>query len=231
MAATIYLIRHAQAEGNWKRLFQGHTDAAVSEVGENQLQYLADRMQALSFNAVYASPLVRAVQTAQAVAKGVPITTLPELMEINGGEFEGVPFGDLPKRFPEAFLHWQDHPELCSPPGGESMEHVFVRMKQAVDSIAQKHAGQTVAVVSHGCAIRCYLCYAKGWGMEKLRYMQWCDNTAVSKIKYDDHFVPHLIYLNDSGHLPQEHSTFATQDWWKDVPHLPEEETTKGEPL
>lgn len=231
MATTLYLIRHAQAEGNWKRLFQGHTDAAVSEVGKRQLTYLARRMQDTPFDAVYASPLVRAVQTAQAVAKGVPITTMPELMEINGGEFEGVPFGELPKRFPQAYVNWQSHPELCSPPGGEKMADVFIRMKAAIDSIAQKHPGKTVAVVSHGCAIRCYLCYASGWDIEKLRYMQWCDNTAVSKVEYDEQFVPHILYKNDSGHLPTEHSTFATQDWWKGVPELPGQETTEGEPL
>lgn len=222
MTTTIYLIRHAQAEGNLKRLFQGHTDAAVSEVGEKQIDCLSNRMQNVTFDAVYASPLARAVQTAQGVANGVPITTVPELMEINGGEFEGVPFGELPTRFPEVFVHWQDEPERCVLPGGESMETVFTRMKAAIDQIARKHPGQTVAIVSHGCAIRCYLCYAKGWDIEHLRYVQWCDNTAVSKVEYDEQFIPHLIFENDSEHLPQEHSTFATQDWWKQVPQKPE---------
>ncbi|WP_101908680.1 histidine phosphatase family protein [Marasmitruncus massiliensis] len=229
METTIYLIRHAQAEGNWKRLFQGHTDAEVSDVGYQQLTSLSHRMQNIRFDAVYASPLARAVQTAQAVNQGVPIIIRPELMEINGGAFEGVPFCELPQRFPEAFGHWEEHPELCVPPEGEPMAEVYARMKSAVDGIARENAGKTLAVVSHGCAIRCYLCYASGWGIEKLRYMPWCDNTAVSKLVYDHQFLPKLIYLNDSGHLPEEQSTFATQNWWKKVPELPKEEPAKGE--
>lgn len=231
MAVTIYLIRHAQAEGNWKRLFQGHTDAAVSELGETQIEHLSQRMRDLTFDAVYASPLARAVQTAQGVAKGVPITIEPGIMEINGGDFEGVPFGDLPTRFPDVFAQWQDEPELCSLPAGESMQIVFDRMKAAIDKIAHAHPNQTVAIVSHGCAIRCFLCYAKGWDIKNLRYVQWCDNTGISKVEYDEQWTPHLIFENDSTHLPQKHSTFATQEWWKQVPQMPEQETTKGDTL
>ena len=102
MTTTLYLVRHAEAEGNWRRTFQGHSNSDVSEKGYRQLEYLARRFADIPLDAVYASPLKRAYETAKAIdrAAGLPIVTDDGLMEINGGAFEGVPFAELPLRFP-----------------------------------------------------------------------------------------------------------------------------------
>ena len=98
---TLYLVRHCEAEGNWRRTFQGHTDSEVSDKGRRQLEKLAQRFAPIHLDAVYSSPLKRAVATAQAIdrAAGLPIQLEPDVIEINGGRFEGVPFADLPRLF------------------------------------------------------------------------------------------------------------------------------------
>ena len=156
MTTTLYLVRHAEAEGNWRRTFQGHSNSDVSEKGYRQLEYLARRFAEIPLDAVYSSPLKRAYETARAIdrAAGLPIVTDDDLMEINGGVFEGVPFAELPLRFPVEEARWDNEPWAFEAPGGESMRSVYERMRGAIGRIVRAHAGGTVAVASHGCAIR-----------------------------------------------------------------------------
>ena len=224
---TLYLVRHCEAEGNWRRTFQGHTDSEVSDKGRRQLEKLAQRFAPIHLDAVYSSPLKRAVATAQAIdrAAGLPIQLEPDVIEINGGRFEGVPFADLPRLFPVEQEAWERHPEAFVAPGGESMAQVYARMQAAIARIVAAHPGETVAVASHGCAIRNYQCYACGWDLSRLNELGWSDNTAVSKFEFeegDPH--PRILYLSDASHLGEGDSTLATQDWWKSAPQpgLPE---------
>ena len=94
----IYLIRHAQAEGNIYRFMQGHWDGDVTETGRYQIKALAEKLKDIKIDAVYSSDLKRAFLTAQAVLKYHPeirINTDKRIREINLGPWEGVPFGNL----------------------------------------------------------------------------------------------------------------------------------------
>ena len=212
----IYLVRHAEAEGNVMRIFQGHIDADISPRGALQLQRLSERFARTAFDAVVASPLRRAYKTAEALNSrhGLYIRTDNALMEINGGCFEGQPWERLPALYPALHDAWENRPWDFEPKNGESMRHVYARMRDALAALAKAHAGGAVCVVSHGCAIRNYLCFAHGWPIERLGDVPWCDNTAVSVIDYDDGGKPHIIEENDASHLDESVSTFATQDWW-----------------
>lgn len=213
----IYLIRHAEAEGNVKRLFQGHIDADISQNGEKQLIRLAERFADIHLDALYASPLRRAYKTAQAVdsAQHLPIITDEGLMEINGGQWEGKPWAKLPELYPEENEAWENAPWNFAPKGGEPMRHVYDRMWETVCRIAREHPGQTVGVTSHGCAIRNFLCRAHGWQIERLNDVSWCDNTAVSIVEFPQDGTAILRLENDASHLDGELSTFAKQDWWR----------------
>lgn len=213
----IYLIRHAEAEGNLNRVFQGHMDADISANGEKQLEKLAERFAHIHMDALYASPLQRAYKTAQAVdsVQHLPIITLEGLMEINGGCWEGKPWGKLPELYPKDNDAWENHPWDFEPKSGEPMRHVFARMWETIGGVAQKNPGKTVGITSHGCAIRNYLCRAHGWPIEQLLDVSWCDNTAVSIIEYQDNGKVSITMENDASHLNGGLSTFARQDWWK----------------
>lgn len=213
----IYLIRHAEAEGNIRRLFQGHYDGAVSENGRRQLARLRERCRAYPFGAVYSSPLRRAYETAQAADyyHHLPIATDERLMEICGGHWEGQPWDELPSLYPEENRLWEDEPWNFEPEGGEPMRSVYARMREVISEIARRHAGGQVCVVSHGCAIRNFLCWAQGWPLERLGEVPWCDNTAVSVIDFDGAFSPHVVLMGDASHLKGGLSTIEKQDWWK----------------
>lgn len=214
----IYLIRHAEAQGNIERFFQGHHDGEVSENGLRQLGLLSERCRTFHFDAVYASPLKRALHTAQSanLYHHLPIVTRSDLMEINGGCFEGCKWDELPAIFPEQNRLWVYEPWNFAPEGGETMREVYDRIWQAVTGIARESSGKSVCVVSHGCAIRNFLCRAMGRGIEQINSVPWCDNTAISVIDFDESLKPEVVLLNDASHLDENTTTIGKQSWWKE---------------
>lgn len=213
---TLYLVRHCEAEGNTARVFQGSIDRDISPNGQKQLDRLAERFRDVPLAAVYSSPLLRAYKTAQAVNRyhGLPIVTDDRLKEINGGVWEGLPWAELPQLYPEDSRRWLQEPWRFHPQDGEAMPDVYARMAEALTAIAAAHDGQTVAVTSHGCAIRNALCWAHGLPVEQLNTISWCDNTAVACLEFDGPAV-RLVYENDNSHLEKEVSTFEKQSWWR----------------
>lgn len=212
----LIIIRHAEAAGNSERFFQGHADGQISEKGRAQLERLAERFKDIHFDVLYSSHLSRAVDTAEAVNKyhGLERQDNDGFIEINGGKWEGVKWADLPSRWPVRALMWRKYPWLYHAPGGESMRQVYNRVSGAALKTAKKHEGQTVAIVSHGCAIRNLLCWAKGLPVRRIDEIGWCDNTGISIIEIENG-KPTVISERDSSHLG-DLSTLSTQSWWKD---------------
>lgn len=210
----IYLVRHAEALGNVREFFQGRTDCEVSERGEKQLECLAEHFKNIPIEAIYSSPLKRTLSTAAAVNKyhDLPIQKYEGLIEINGGVWEGKPWADLPKLYPVEYGLWKNRMEEFYIEDGEKMTEVFDRMKSAMDRIAAENEGKTIAVVSHGCALRNFLCYAMGKPISALKDVGWSDNTAVSLVEYESG-VPKIIFKNNNEHLPDELSTLSRSRW------------------
>lgn len=214
----IYLVRHAEAQGNILRIFQGKIDADVSENGLRQLEQLKNRFKDISFDAVYSSPLIRAYKTAQAANyyHNLPVITLSGLEEINGGHWEGEKWDDIPELFPDENKAWVDEPWNFEPVCGESMHCVYDRIWNTILKIAKENPDRTVLVTSHGCVIRNFICRAKGLPVERLREIEWFENTSISTIDFDDNLNAEVISLNDASHLDDETATIIKQDWWKD---------------
>ena len=214
----ILLIRHAQATGNIEGVFQGHLDSGITDVGFKQLESLSERMKDIEFDAIYSSPLIRARETANAANKyhQLPITFFDELMEINGGDWEGIPFDSIPELYPELSEIWENEPYNFEAINGETMRDVCYRMVDTIGKIAQDNEGKTVCVVSHGCAIRNYISFLRYGTVEKLAYVEWCDNTAIYTIEYENG-VGKIIGGADSSHLDKRISTFQHQSWWKKI--------------
>jgi probable phosphoglycerate mutase len=87
-------------------------------------------------------------------------------------------------------------------------------MQTVLDRIVSENKGKTIAVVSHGCAIRNYLCYAAGNTIDKIHDVGWSDNTSVSLVEFDE-LKPRLVFKNNSDHLTGELSTLAFSNWCK----------------
>ncbi len=201
----IYLVRHAKSVGNTQRIFQGHTNLGLSAEGQAQLPQLAERFRNIPLDGIYASPLLRAVQTAQAVGHyhKLPVQTREGLCEIFAGQWEAKSFADLPTLYPEAWRLWSESDAGFCAPDGESLAQVYERMAKAVGEIAAQNEQKSVAVVSHGCALRCYLCYALGLPIERIREVPLPKNTSVSQVVYDGGSIS-VESMDDFSHLELE---------------------------
>ena len=213
---TIYLIRHAEAEGNLYRRIQGHWNGQVTPRGQQQIDALAERFRDVPIDAVWSSDLQRTKDTAGAILKyhDLQLETTPRLREANLGVWEGRPWGDVEYESPEQMYYFNHDPAKWDIPQCEHFPEVQARMRAVLAEIAARYDGQTVAVVSHGVAIRSFLASALGVKSEQINTLPHGDNTAVSCLRYDGGALT-VEYYNDASHLPEELSTFGRQTWWK----------------
>ena len=198
----IYLIRHVQAEGNLYRAMQGHWDGDVTELGLRQVDALARRFRELRVDALYSSDLYRAQVTAGAIQRGraLPLQTDPRLREIHVGRWEARFFGDLLHEEPEAIERFLRRPADWRMAGAETYADVVARAFPALEEIARRHDGQTVAVVSHGVTIRCLLSTALKLDLNDPTALPIALNTAVSLLRYENG-AWQAAYINDASHL------------------------------
>ena len=156
MAATVYIIRHAEAEGNIYRRCHGLYDSLLTPRAYQQLPCLAKRFENVPLAAVYASPLFRARTTAQAVAAphGLTVELRNDLHEIDMGDWEDLPWAELPHGWPDQYAKWCARPWEAAPPHGETVMQAGSRMLNEVRRLAQENDGKAIAVLTHGSAIR-----------------------------------------------------------------------------
>ncbi|MBR4909726.1 MAG: histidine phosphatase family protein [Clostridia bacterium] len=202
----IYVVRHCEAQGNSKRIFQGSTDCDITEMGAKQLELLEKRFSSVRLDKIYSSPLIRAYKTALAIRGGrdITIVTLGEFTEVHGGIIEGRPFSEAFSSVPGLAEIWNCHPEDFAPEGGEPMRRAYERIWNAVLDTAKANEGKTVAVATHGGVIRCLNCRLVYGAIERLKDTGWCENTGVTLIEFDGNFRANVIFMNDTSHLPEE---------------------------
>lgn len=212
----IYLIRHAEAEGNLYRRAQGHWNGKITCLGKKQIDALAERFRDERIDALYASDLTRAVETAGALTRvcGLQPVTSPRLREMCMGAWEGEAWGNIAWRWPDQMEYFSHDPARLAVPGCESFSALQNRIGDMLQEIAERHDGQTVAVVTHGMAIRCYLCGALGLSSAEIDGVLHGDNTSVSLLEIADKKIK-VLYYNDSSHLGEGLSSFARQKWWR----------------
>lgn len=214
---TLYLIRHAEADGNVYRRIHGQYDGFVTPRGYKQIQYLARRFYDVNIDAVYSSDLFRTRETARAISEphGLSPVLCRSLREISFGAWEDMTWGDAVVNHPEEYAIWEKTPHKFKLPDGESYLDIYSRSKAALDKIVSDHPNQSVAVITHGTLIRALLCMFEYGSMDKVCNISWCDNTSVAKIIADENLNYKIEYANDNSHL-NELSTLARQLWWVD---------------
>ena len=221
---TIYLIRHAEAEGNLYRRIHGWYDALVTENGLRQIQALAHRLHGERIDAAYSSDLYRTQATAQAVTapRGLPLRLHPGLREVNMGAWEDRTWGDVRRWDGERLLQFNHSDPAWQAPSGESLGQVGRRCAAALEEIARSHPDQTVAVFSHGTAIRQALAHIRRAEPKDWPGLPHSDNTAVTCLAWDGAAF-HVIYQGDNSHLDESLSTLARQSWWRKGPNKGED--------
>lgn len=213
---TLFIVRHGEARGNVERNFHGWFDSDLTENGRAQISRLPAYFKDIALCAAYSSDLKRTRETAEIVAheKGLSVVERPGLREIYGGEWEDVPWDDLPERFPESYGHWLERPHLLVMPGGESMVEFQERIFKTVLEIAAENVGKNVLIATHGTAIKALLCRVKNVPLSEMPGEKWCDNASVTVLEITDDGAINVKVDGDNSHLA-DISTLAKQFWWR----------------
>lgn len=205
----VYLIRHADAlPGADEVVGGGYDEQALSQLGRRQGQALGERMRATPLAAVYSSPIGRAVQTARYVAEaqGLEVQIEPGVREVVlgpigvNGEEQTSPeeVADLlRRRLREIAAIAVTSGKWASIPGSEASDELRARMVEAIERLAGRHAGERIAVVSHGGSINAYV--ATILGIER-DYFFPAVNTSISVVRIKG--PARMVFaLNDVSHL------------------------------
>lgn len=205
MNTLICLVRHGVTDWNYEGRAQGRTDVPLNGEGRRQAEAVAERLAPERWNAIYSSPLVRAFETAKAIARkaGLEVRPDPGLMERDMAAAEGSTELDRRFRWPGRLLK--------EVPGVETDAELRVRATETLQAIACRHPGQRVLCVAHGGLIKVFLeSLPVPAGTSPLRYVP--GNTAVCWVSFDgERFA--LVAPPDNRHLLVDGVEFSGENW------------------
>lgn len=182
---TLYLMRHGEVANAQKICLNGHFDVDLSDHGRGQSKQFADQLSTFPISAVYSSDLKRTREGADLVAHphGLTPSYCPELRELSFGKWEGMSVKELNELHPGMLDHRFKNPDTFQADGGESFQDLSDRVLPRFHEIAQKHLGETIAIVAHGGVNRVVLCDLLGFPLKNLfRISQ--EYAAVNRILY-----------------------------------------------
>ena len=196
----LMLVRHGETDWNVQRRYQGQTDVPLSGFGMRQAELVAERLTGDKINAVYASDLSRAWETAQFIAgaSGLEVSPEPRLRELKFGILEGLTFEEAEKQYPEMIAAWLDNFNN-TPDGAETIDQFTARIVSLLDDLKQKHNKQVVLLVGHGGSLSEILRVILGLSPEKRWYFEM-ENASLSEVLISEDYVS-LKRLNDTCHL------------------------------
>jgi probable phosphomutase (TIGR03848 family) len=195
----LLLIRHGTNDWVHGRLAGWTPGVHLNDEGRSQAAALSARLAMLPIDAIYASPLDRTVETAQAIAgpRGMPLRLVEGLGEVKYGEWQGAELKELYKH--ELWPGVQFYPSGTRFPGGETLGEAQMRMVATLDGLRAQHAKGIIAVVSHADIIKLALAYYIGMHMDLFQRLEVspCSVSAV----FFTRMGPRLLAYNDTGSL------------------------------
>ena len=212
----IILIRHGQSTANASGVWQGQLDFPLSEEGRLQAAYTGRALAGTKISGVYVSPLSRAFETAEIVAREAgfsgEVVPMPGLMERHGGTLQGHTWAEQEARnpaFAEKFLSLPEE-ERWALVAAETDEEILVRFKKAISEILSRSQAGPIVVVSHGGIMRAFLRHV--FGPEVLPDTERTPNASITRLLWElskPNSTPQLLELASTRHLPQEETRQA----------------------
>ena len=201
----LILVRHGQTTMNRDRIIQGcGSDSGLSQRGREQAERTASLLGQQKIDAIYSSPLKRAVDTAQAIAQAcqLGVNVAPGLKEIDAGELEGVSLDNMEEQHMEPWREWMRGNTSLLLPGGESLEELQRRAWNEIERMMERHRDETIVVVSHLMVTVAIICRAIEIDLRHaLRLKQ--DSAAISIVEISAQGNS-LLLFNDTCHLDGE---------------------------
>ena len=198
---TFFLIRHASCSGLGQTLWGRTPGICLNNTGEKQAQCLADRFKSTTLDAIYSSPLERALQTATVIAEitKLDVRTCDAANEINFGEWTGRTFDELSND--ERWRHFNNRRSMTMIPGGESFMEVQNRIVKEIDTLALEHGDAHVAIISHADVIRAAIAYFSAIPIDLVERFE-ISPCSVSVVAVDADNAT-LLTLNNTGGLTE----------------------------
>lgn len=204
-AIRILLIRHGETEWNRVRRFQGRSDVPLNHKGREQARALALALKEERLEAIYTSPLSRAMETARFIHTYHPIIPLlveDGLVEMDLGKFDGMEAQQWATQYPEFLADWRRDPSSVRMPGGESLSEVQMRVLNTLERIAQPRPPEgTLLISSHNFVNLTLLCYALNIPLARFREVR--QETAALNVLYKQGDRLWVEVVNDRTHLPE----------------------------
>ena len=195
------LLRHGQTPMSVEKRYAGRSDVPLTDAGVRQAAAAAKRLASAGIGAIVASPLRRAMRTAEEVSAvtGVPVTADDGFRETDFGAWEGLTFAEVRERWPSELTAWLSDPSIA-PPGGESFAQVSDRVTAALHRVLAARAGQTVLIVSHVTPIKTLVAAALLAPPAALFRMH-LDVAALCQVDWYADGPAVLRSFNDTAHL------------------------------
>ena len=196
----IILVRHGETEWNVAEIFRGRIDIELNETGIRQAELLAEYLSKIRINAIYSSPLKRALKTAEIISgyHKLDVAIADGLIDFNFGKWQGLSHQEVKDRYKELYAAWTNHPDQVKIPGGESLDEVRKRATGVVDNIIERYKG-SVILVSHRVVNKVLICALLGldnshfWSIKQ-------DTCGISTFTYEyEQFI--LTKHNDTSYL------------------------------
>ena len=200
----LLLIRHGETDANRELRFQGHVDLPLNDTGHEQARRVGVRLASETIDSLICSDLLRAQQTAWPVAQQAPhlhhnTTHYPELREQSFGVVDGMRVADIKAQYPQAWAQWiLFEPDDCFE-AGESTRQFHSRVMALVNQLAQQHAGQTLAVVTHGGVLDMVYRTARGLPLSGPRQSE-IPNAGLNRVRVTPAGIE-IISWADTTHL------------------------------
>jgi len=203
----VILVRHGETDWNVEQVFRGRIDIELNETGIKQAELLAEYLSDLKIEAIYSSPLKRALNTAEIIAgyHQLSVEIASGLTDFNFGEWQGLAHQEVKDKYRSLYAEWTENPHRVKIPSGESLNDVRNRARGVVDAVISKYEG-TVALVSHRVVNKVLICALLG-----------LDNSHFWDIKQDMCGITTFTYENGRFILTEHNNT----SYLKPIPKAP----------
>jgi broad specificity phosphatase PhoE len=197
----LYCIRHGETISNAAGRIQGQSESPLSPLGIRQCEAVATALRGIPVDAIYSSPLKRALDSTQCIADalGLHVQVDARLMEINAGTFQGLTWDEIDVKYPAEAVRWKSHDPDFRIPGGESRRDLMLRARQVFSEIRER-GGNNVVVVAHGGLLGSAFKALLEIPAERNPFA--LQNGSISRIQWQREVK--LLTLNETAHLQGE---------------------------
>lgn len=203
----LYLVRHGQSAGNAEGRFGGHGPTPLSELGKQQAALTAHSLAKEKINVIYSSDLLRAVQTAEPLAKllNTEVNPTKDFRERHVGVLEGLTFDEAKAQFPKDYFALVNREVAHVITDGESYRQLLDRTTETLNRILRKHRGERIAIFAHTGTICFLTLYLLGAIHRRTRNTPWLitSNCGINRFEFRGRKNMRVLAINDTRHLIQ----------------------------